>query len=319
MLRTSPGSSGPIRTQVDLVPEDDSKDVWREDRYGFLRWTVLPRPEWRPWWDRIYVPEEAKERLRAYLGFCLRHRGSFDRVALPVHGIALLHGPPGTGKSSLARGLAEVVAEDLAADASAEETIFAEVDPHALPSQMLGESQRNTMNLLQKSIPELAAKGRPLIVVIDEVNTLATNRTLATGGRDPVDVMRATEAALRGVDYLADQHDNVAVIATTNFVASLDDAMIDRLDVAIEIALPDEDSRRKILRDTISELPASSISEEDALDIAETLAGHSGRDIRKAVLEAVVTRPVPIEAPLTAEEMRRAIRERGEDRTPARP
>jgi AAA+ superfamily predicted ATPase len=300
------------------MPEDEAAGAWREDRYGFLRWTVLPRPEWRPWWDRIHVADGVKERLRAYLGFCLRHRGDFDRVALPVHGIALLHGPPGTGKSSLARGLAEVVAEDLARE-GIEETIFAEVDPHALPSQMLGESQRNTMNLLQKSIPELARKGHPLIVVVDEVNTLATSRTIASGGRDPVDVMRATEAALRGIDYLADQHDNVAVIATTNFVASLDDAMIDRLDVAIEITLPDQASRVSILRDTLAELPASSLHDGEAESVAMMLAGHSGRDIRKAVLEAIVTRPAPVTDPITAEDLQRVIEQRSEGRTPHAP
>ncbi len=301
------------------MPEDETGGAWREDRYGFLRWTVLPRPEWRPWWDRIHVADGVKERLRAYLGFCLRHRGDFDRVALPVHGIALLHGPPGTGKSSLARGLAQVVAEDLAQEGIAEETIFAEVDPHALPSQMLGESQRNTMNLLQKSIPELARKGHPLIVVVDEVNTLATSRSIASGGRDPVDVMRATEAALRGIDYLADQHDNVAVIATTNFVASLDDAMIDRLDVAIEISLPDQAARVRILQDTLAELPASSLLDEETGSVAKTLAGHSGRDIRKVVLEAVVTRPAPVSEPITAEDLHRVIEHRSEGRTPHAP
>ncbi|HSG80567.1 MAG TPA: AAA family ATPase, partial [Acidimicrobiia bacterium] len=119
------------------MPEDEPQETWREDRYGFLRWLVLPDPRWRQWWDRIYVPAATKDRLEAYVSFSLRHRAGMSRVGLPVHGIALLYGPPGTGKSSLARGVAEVVAEGLAADGISDETIFAEVDPHALPSQML--------------------------------------------------------------------------------------------------------------------------------------------------------------------------------------
>lgn len=289
------------------MPDPASEHNWREDRYGFLRWLVLPMGEWRQWWDRIYVADDVKERLRAYVDFSLRHRGEFSRVGLPVHGIALLYGPPGTGKSSLARGVAEVVAEQLVGDGVSEEVIFAEVDPHALPSQMLGESQRNTMNLLEKALPELAAKGRPVIVVIDEVNTLATRRSLATGGRDPVDVMRATEAALRGIDYLAAASPNVVILATSNFVATIDEAMLDRIDLAVEIEVPDPETIEAILRDTLAELPAVEIDDDGFRALSAALEGRSGRDIRKVVLEAIVTRGAPPDVPVTADDIERAI------------
>jgi pachytene checkpoint protein 2 len=298
---------GLIQTPDARMPEASSGQAWREDRYGFLRWMVLPQPEWRAWWDRIYVPEDVKDRLRAYVEFSLRHRADFSRVGLPVHGIALLYGPPGTGKSSLARGVAQVVAERLVEDGVSEEVIFAEVDPHALPSQMLGESQRNTMNLLEKSLPELAAKGRPVVVVIDEVNTLATSRSLATGGRDPVDVMRATEAALRGIDYLAAAAPNVVVLGTSNFVATIDEAMLDRMDLAVEIQLPAAVEIEAILRDTMAELPAVAIADREYQDLAGMLVGRSGRDIRKLVLEAIVTRQGPIDSELTVDHIERAF------------
>jgi pachytene checkpoint protein 2 len=307
MLPISPAWSGLIPTPDARMPEASSGQAWREDRYGFLRWMVLPQPEWRSWWDRIYVPADVKDRLRAYVEFSLRHRADFSRVGLPVHGIALLYGPPGTGKSSLARGVAQVVAERLVEDGVSEEVIFAEVDPHALPSQMLGESQRNTMNLLEKSLPELAAKGRPVVVVIDEVNTLATSRSLATGGRDPVDVMRATEAALRGIDYLAAAAPNVVVLGTSNFVATIDEAMLDRMDLAVEIQLPAATEIEAILRDTMAELPAVAIAGNEYQDLAGILVGRSGRDIRKLVLEAIVTREGPIDSELTVDHIERAL------------
>lgn len=308
MPRISQESSGLTRSPAARMPEPTGTEpAWREDRYGFLRWVVLPRKEWRQFWDRIYVPDETKQRLKAYADFSIRHRAGFSRVGLPVHGIGLIYGPPGTGKSSLARGIAEVVAEGLADDGVSDETIFAEVDPHALPSQMLGESQRNTMNLLEKSLPELAAKGRPVIVVIDEVNTLATRRSIATGGRDPVDVMRATEAALRGIDYLAAESSNVVILATSNFVATIDEAMLDRLDVAVEIELPDRVAISSILKDTIGELPAVSIDEREFEELAARLEGRSGRDVRKIVLEAIVTRDSPMSEPLTSDDVERAV------------
>jgi SpoVK/Ycf46/Vps4 family AAA+-type ATPase len=288
------------------LPET-AENEWREDRYGFLRWLVLPTSGWREWWDRIYVDPETKQRLHSYASFSLRHRAEFSRVGLPVHGIALLYGPPGTGKSSLARGLAQIVAEDFLADGTAEQLIFAEVDPHALPSQMLGESQRNTVNLLEKSLPELAAKGHPVIVVIDEVNSLAMRRSIAAGGRDPVDVMRATEAVLRGVDYLASTTPNVLIVATSNFTATIDEALLDRIDIAVEIGLPDRDRVVEILEDTFTELPAVEISSAEVGRIAASLVGRSGRDIRKVVLDAIVTRSQDPTKPLLATDLQRTL------------
>lgn len=285
----------------------ESGPAWRQDRYGFVRWCLLPEPGWDQWWQRIYVDERAKTRLLHYARFALEHRERFSPVAMPLHGVTLLYGPPGTGKSSLARGLAQRVAVDLVAEGVAEHVIFAEVDPHALPSQMLGESQRNTVNLLEKSLPELADKGLPVVAVIDEVNSLATRRDLAAGGRDPVDVMRATDAVLRGLDFLASTHTNVLLVATSNFVASIDEAILDRVDLAICLDLPDAGVIRSILADTLSEVPAASVDEDELDELATALVGRSGRDIRKLVLEAVVTRHAPDET-LTAADLWEVLR-----------
>jgi len=292
-----------------------ARSEWREDRYGFLRWLVLPAQGWSEWWDRIYIDPDLKKRLLAYADFCLRHRNEYERVGLPVHGILLLHGPPGTGKSSLARGLAEIVAQGMARDGVADQVIFAEVDPHALPSQMLGESQRNVINLLEKALPELAGRGLPVIVVIDEVDSLVTRRTMTTGGRDPVDVMRATEAVLRGVDYLASASPNVLVVATSNFVEAIDEAMLDRIDIAARIDLPSPHQIELILRDTLGELACSEVSDAEVTTLATALEGRSGRDIRKLVLEALVTRGTDPSTPLRFDEIQ-AVIDREKGRTP---
>lgn len=292
--------------QVAPMPEVPRRE-WREDRYGFLRWVPLPRLGWREWWDRIYVEDGIKDRLRSYAVFALVHRAEFSRVGLPLSGIALLHGPSGTGKSSLARGLAQVVAESLAADGVAEEIIYGEIDPHTIPSQMLGESQRNTIDLLEKSLPELASKGHPLVVALDEVDSLATRRSLTTGGRDPVDVMRATEAVLRGVDYLAAAAPNVVVVATSNFVEAVDEALLDRVDVAMRIGLPDAGTARRILEDSLSEVSNTEFTDTDLQDMADRLAGRSGREIRKVVVEALATREVGISEPLKPIELDQVI------------
>lgn len=280
------------------MPEIPRRE-WREDRFGFLRWLPLPRPGWNEWWERIHVDGDVKRRLAAYADFCLRHRRELSGVGLPMHGIVLLHGPPGTGKSSLARGLADLIATGLVRDGVAEQVIFAEVDPHAIPSEMLGESQRNAINLLEKSLPELAEKGYPVIVVIDEVDSLATRRAIAAGGHDPVDVLRATEAILRGVDYLASALPDVLVVATSNFVVAIDEAMLDRVDLTIEIPLPTPELIEAILGDSLAELPSPSVSPGDLSRLAAAMEGMSGRAVRKLVLETLVTRSDGPDKPLT--------------------
>jgi SpoVK/Ycf46/Vps4 family AAA+-type ATPase len=261
---------------------------------------MLPAPGWDQYWDRIYVPEELKSRLFNYARFALTRRKTFSLVGLPVHGIALLRGKPGTGKSSLVRGLAHRLVDEVFDG----ELMFAEVNAHALPSQMLGDSQRNTSNLLERALPELAEKGYPLVVLIDEIDSIATDRDRASAGTDPVDVVRATEAALQGLDYLAAAAPNMVIFATSNFPQAIDPAFLSRLDITLELELPDPTTRARILRDALDEV-GTDIDEQSLLRAAAALGEMSGRDVRKLVFEAVVSRDssIPIDAPLQDKEL----------------
>lgn len=251
---------------------------------------MLPQPGWEEWWDRIVVAEGIKQRLDDYCRQAIRLRARFTQVGMPLHGLILLYGPPGTGKTSLARGLANRLGQH------AGEIIFAEVDAHAMPSQMLGESQRNVANLLERSIPESAAKGPPVVVLVDEVTSLAVNGQVAMGGTDPVDVIRATDAALHGLDRLAADHPNVLLVATSNLEGAIDEAVMSRTDLVIEVPLPDQVARARILADTLTELGAVfnsgsarvDIDDEALADLAGELAGLSGRRLRKLVFEALL-------------------------------
>jgi pachytene checkpoint protein 2 len=139
---------------------------------GIQRSRPLPDPKLGALWESIILDEQLKSQLlsQAMLNFTLR--GTVDRSVIPLHGVILLVGPPGTGKTSLARGLAHRTAESFKGG----KFRLLEVEPHALTSSAMGKTQRVVSDLFSQSIAEAATSG-PTIVLLDEVETLAADRS----------------------------------------------------------------------------------------------------------------------------------------------
>lgn len=256
---------------------------------GLAGLTELPDDSWADRWDRIVLPAEQKARLLNYVLFSLRHRGRVSQVGLPIHGLIVLSGPPGTGKTTLAGGLAHKAAQTLDGGS----LLFVDIDPHAFPSQMLGESQRAVARLFERTLPDLASRGHPMIVLLDEVEALAVSRSRASLETNPVDVHRATDAVLSGVDRVARTWPNVTFVATTNYRIGVDAAFLSRADLIEEIGTPDAAAVRAILADTIVELTGSRDLEAAGLDaLAARCAAMDmdARQVRKLVLRAVCSR-----------------------------
>ena len=144
---------------------------------GVLSQHVLPADHHDKDWDAIIVPAGVKERLLSQALVTLKHGRKLSQLAGLPHGLIVLAGPPGTGKTTLARGLAQVAALALAKQGA---TTLVEINPHAFPSDMLGESQRNIMRLLQDTIPEIAARRPHTVVLVDEVESFAVRRSTAS-------------------------------------------------------------------------------------------------------------------------------------------
>jgi SpoVK/Ycf46/Vps4 family AAA+-type ATPase len=284
---------------------------------GVLSLHVLPADHHDKDWDAIIVPREVKERLLSQALLTLKHGRKLAQLAGLPHGLIVLAGPPGTGKTTLARGLAQVAALALAREGS---TTLAEINPHAFPSDMLGESQRNIMRLLQETVPELAARRPFTVVLIDEVESFAVRRTSASFETNPVDVHRATDAVMLGIDEIARRLPSVLFVTTTNFIDAIDEAFLSRADLVMHFALPDADTIAAILQHSLAELAvqfpelkALSESSAEIREISSLCVGWNGRQVRKLVLAGLAQRLEVAKNPalLTFEDLRDAARKRG--------
>ena len=240
------------------VTMDDFNSAFAEVEPSAIREVFVEVPNVR--WDQVGGLDRAKARLVEAVEWPLRHAELFKRAGCrPSRGV-LLAGPPGCGKTLLARAVA-----------TESEINFISVKGPELLNMYVGESERGVREVFRK-----ARLASPCIVFFDELDALLSSRS--GGSQDSRVSERVLSQFLAELDGIEELH-GVLVLGATNRKDMLDPAALrpGRFDEVIDVGLPDEAARLAIFQAHLRDRPV-----EDAVtpgDLAGASDGLSGAEI----------------------------------------
>ena len=248
------------------VTMDDFSNAFREVTPTAMREVYIEVPSVH--WDEVGGLDEVKEALRESVEWPIKKPEIFTDMGItPPKGV-LLYGPPGCGKTLLAR----VVATESEAN-------FISIKGPEIFSKWVGESEKAIREIFRK-----ARTASPAVIFLDEVDSIVPRRG---GGSDSGVSERVISQLLTELDGL-EPLQNVVVIAATNRPDIIDPALMrpGRFDRLIYIPPPDETSRLQIFKIYTKKIPLDPSVNLDALTAATK--GYSGADVQALCNEAAM-------------------------------
>ena len=214
--------------------------------------------------DDIVLTAEQEREIQKIVK-AIEHREYLANIGLREIGKLLFVGPPGTGKTSVARALAGKLG-----------LACVEVKLSMITSQYLGETAKN----VDKTF-EVAKRLSPCILFIDEFDFVAKTRS----SDEHAAIKRAVNTLLKSIDEVSLIRDEVLLIGATNHPDQLDAAAWRRFDEIVNFPRPDAPMRADILRIITREMD---IADFDPDAVAELTDGLTGSDLRLVMREAVL-------------------------------
>ena len=216
-------------------------------------------------WSDIGGLKEVKQRLQEAVEWPLKYPEVFKKINVEGPKGILLFGPPGCGKTLLAKAVA-----------TESEANFIAIRGPELISKWIGESEKGIRKIFSK-----ARQVAPSIIFFDEIDSIAPRRGQESGAKVTERVVNQLLTEMDGVESL----ERVIVIAATNRPDILDEALLrpGRFDVIVEIPLPDSESRLDILKIHTKGMPLKDV---DINELVEPTEGFTGADIKSLVREA---------------------------------
>lgn len=246
-----------------LLNEPSVKDYLENEEGGgkgqaaYEEWK-LPNEAFEGFWDAIVVQDSVKAKL---LGYCATSAQfsevKVDDKLITWNRMTLLNGPPGTGKTTLCKALAQKLAMRDAKNFN--EVLLVEINAHALFSKWFSESGKLVHQLFSRIDSKVANDPFTMVtVLIDEVESIASSRTASMTTSEPGDAVRVVNSVLTCLDSLR-RRPNALVMCTSNLMGSIDAAFRDRIDLCLFLGNPSLQARYRILWSCTQELISKGI------------------------------------------------------------